>query len=123
MMELRVDAPARIMAGKENDGRFPANCSIASSLLSSGCCRASSVIVEDSTASLQRENTHLEMHDEDPTHVAIPKKGFGFKDTWKVFLWIVRDEDHLFHNSRTKMHAQRTSKRGIHRWRKTKNES
>jgi hypothetical protein len=61
------------MAGKENGGRLSTNCSIASSLLSFSCCRTSRVIVEDSTARLQRENTHLEMHDEDPTHVAIPE--------------------------------------------------
>ena len=73
------NSPARIIAGKENGGRLSTNCIIASSLLSFICCETSKVIVEESTASLQRVNTHLEMQDADPMHVAIPKGVLGSK--------------------------------------------
>ncbi len=61
--------PARIIAGNEKGGIFSRNCIIASSSSHLG---ASRVIADDRTAMLQRENTHLDMHEADPMQVAMP---------------------------------------------------
>ena len=60
------------MAGNEKGGKCCRNSSIASSWLLVESFGASKEIVDDNTAILQRENTHLETQEADPVQVATP---------------------------------------------------